>query len=63
MTNIKVRLVDGDFIIEAKGHANFAPMGRDIVCSAISAILQTAVLGLQNIAEQYPDHVTIEEIE
>lgn len=29
------------------GHAGFAEAGRDIVCAAVSAIAQTAVLGLQ----------------
>lgn len=29
-----------------KGHANYAEHGKDIVCSAISAITQTAILGL-----------------
>lgn len=28
------------------GHANTAPRGRDIVCAGISALTQTAVLGL-----------------
>jgi hypothetical protein len=30
----------------AKGHAEAAPHGEDIVCAAVSAILQTAVFGL-----------------
>ena len=30
-----------------RGHAEYAEHGRDIVCSAISAIAQTAVLGLE----------------
>ena len=29
-----------------KGHANTAPHGQDIVCAGISALTQTAVLGL-----------------
>lgn len=29
-----------------KGHANTAPHGEDIVCAAVSALTQTAVLGL-----------------
>lgn len=31
---------------EARGHAGFAGLGEDIVCAAISAIFQTAYLGL-----------------
>lgn len=40
--------VDGDRIIdvEAKGHSGYAKYGKDIVCSAVSAVVQTALLGL-----------------
>ena len=34
------------------GHANFAPKGKDIVCSAVSSITQTALLGLKELFEQ-----------
>ena len=33
--------------LTARGHAGFAPAGEDIVCASVSALLQTAVLGLQ----------------
>jgi uncharacterized protein len=33
--------------ISARGHADFAAHGHDIVCAAVSAILQAARLGLQ----------------
>jgi len=29
-----------------KGHAGYLPRGEDIVCAAVSALVQTAVLGL-----------------
>ncbi|HAI21270.1 MAG TPA: ribosomal-processing cysteine protease Prp [Clostridiales bacterium UBA8153] len=29
------------------GHAGFAEAGRDIICAAVSAVAQTAVLGLR----------------
>lgn len=32
--------------VELKGHAGYAKQGKDIVCSAISAIASTALLGL-----------------
>lgn len=32
---------------EVDGHANTAPHGQDIVCAAVSALTQTAVLGLE----------------
>jgi uncharacterized protein YsxB (DUF464 family) len=41
-----------------KGHAGYAEYGQDIVCASVSAIIQTALLGLQAISEQYPNNVT-----
>ncbi len=32
---------------EVAGHAGQAPRGRDIVCAAVSALVQTAALGLE----------------
>ena len=34
----------------ARGHAAFADHGEDVVCAAVSAILQTARLGLETYA-------------
>lgn len=34
------------FIVE--GHAEFAPHGQDIVCAGVSAIVQTAILGIEH---------------
>lgn len=33
--------------LEVKGHAGQAPYGKDIVCAAVSALTQTAVLALE----------------
>lgn len=45
----------------AQGHANFAPEGEyDLVCSAVSALTQTALLGLQE-RLQLPLAVSVEE--
>lgn len=63
MIKIKTKKKSGDLYIIVKGHANYAPYGKDIVCSGISAILQTAILGLKAIAEAYPNHVKVEEEE
>lgn len=35
--------------LQARGHARFAAHGQDIVCAAVSALLQTAWLGLETI--------------
>ncbi|MGB9678693.1 MAG: ribosomal-processing cysteine protease Prp [Thermoanaerobacteraceae bacterium] len=32
-----------------KGHADFNEYGKDIICAAVSAISQTAVLGLESL--------------
>ena len=43
---------DGDeFSILAKGHAGFAPIGKDIVCAGISILLQTLIVHLNT--EEY----------
>jgi uncharacterized protein YsxB (DUF464 family) len=57
---ITAEMADGQMKVEAVGHANYAEHGKDIVCAAVSAIMQTALLGLQAIAEQYPEHVSLE---
>jgi len=33
-----------------EGHAGAAPEGQDIVCAAVSAIVQTAIFGLHEVA-------------
>lgn len=40
------------------GHAGYGPKGGDIVCAAVSALAQTAVLGLEDQLEGKPE-VTI----
>ncbi len=34
---------------EAKGHSGYAEYGKDIICSAISALTQTAVIGFKKV--------------
>ena len=41
---------DGIAGFEASGHSGYAESGSDIVCAAISAILQTACIGLTSVA-------------
>jgi len=56
--HVRARLGDGHTSIEVDGHEQHRESGR--VCAAVSAITQTALLGLQHIAEQHPDIVSIE---
>jgi uncharacterized protein YsxB (DUF464 family) len=55
---IRARLGDGHTSIEVDGHEGHIRDG--IVCAAVSAITQTALLGLEQVAEQHPDLVSIE---
>ncbi len=61
MIRVSALLGDGHFRLEVDGHEGHAEQGR--VCAAVSAITQTALLGLQAVAERHPDlmSVTIKE--
>lgn len=58
MIRIRARLGDGRTSIEVDGHEEHAENGR--VCAAVSAITQTALLGLEQVAQQHPDLVSVE---
>ena len=58
MIRIRARLGDGRTSIEVDGHEEHAESGR--VCAAVSAITQTALLGLEQVAAQHPDLVSVE---
>ncbi|NLY92174.1 MAG: ribosomal-processing cysteine protease Prp [Firmicutes bacterium] len=52
MTLVRFFRKTGRFVgFEAKGHTGYAPSGQDIVCAGISTLLQTAVLGLKELAD------------
>ena len=57
MIRIHAELGDGRTVIEVDGHEGHARGG--VVCAAVSAIVQTALLGLEQIAQQHPDLVSI----
>lgn len=58
MIEIRARLGNGRTSIEVSGHDEPAVGGR--VCAAVTAITHTALLGLEQVAQQFPDHVSIE---
>jgi uncharacterized protein YsxB (DUF464 family) len=58
MIHISADLGHGMFRLVVDGHEERAEQGR--VCAAVSAITQTALLGLQAVAEEHPDIVSIE---
>jgi uncharacterized protein YsxB (DUF464 family) len=56
---VRALLGDGRTSIEVAGHEErHAAGGR--ACAAVSAITQTALLGLEQVAQQYPDLVSVE---
>lgn len=48
MIRVQVKRQGNNEIISfaVKGHAGYAPHGEDIVCAAVSALVQTTVLGI-----------------
>lgn len=51
MTNIKIYKKNNDFVrVTCDGHTGYGVAGEDIVCSALSSIVQTAVLGIMMVA-------------
>lgn len=52
MTVVTVKRLGGSIIsVNAKGHTGYLPEGEDIVCAALSAIIQTAGLGIIHVAK------------
>ncbi|HBK68030.1 MAG TPA: ribosomal-processing cysteine protease Prp [Firmicutes bacterium] len=50
MTSVQFLTSDGHFIgFTAKGHTNYASVGKDIVCAGVSTLVQTTVLGLEQL--------------
>ena len=52
MTKVLITKKDGHIIaVSANGHTEYALEGEDIVCAALSSIMQTALLGLLTVAK------------
>lgn len=47
MTKIAYSMGDGQYSLRAEGHAGYSKKGNDIVCAAISALLQMCWAGLE----------------
>ena len=57
MTTIIIKRQQNSIIqVECKGHSGYADEGEDIVCAGISSITQTALLGLQKVANVKVDY-------
>ena len=51
MTNVKVVKQNGSITeVTCDGHTGYGVEGEDIVCAALSSIVQTALLGVLSIA-------------
>ncbi len=52
MTNVLVEKKNGSIVkVTCDGHTNYGEQGEDIVCAALSSIVQTALLGLLTVAK------------
>ena len=47
--------------IESKGHSGYAKHGRDIVCAAVSALMQALLTGIQEVNGKHLECNLIEE--
>lgn len=47
MTEITYSMENGRYILEAEGHAGYDKHGRDIICAAVSALLQMCWAGME----------------
>ena len=51
MTQVRIRRKNGKIIkVSCDGHTDYGEEGEDIVCAALSSVVQTAVLGLMQVA-------------
>lgn len=51
MVTVRIKISDKAVKIEAKGHALFDRKGRDVVCAAVSTLLQSWFLGERSLCE------------
>lgn len=52
MIKITIEKINQNIVsIQATGHSGYANSGHDIVCSAVSTLLQTLIVGLSEIAK------------
>ena len=62
MTQVVVKRAKGHIVsVECRGHSGYAPEGEDIVCAALSSVVQTAILGVFRVAGVNAEYRTDEE--
>lgn len=52
MINVRFEAVNGSLILDMKGHAAFAELGRDPVCAGASVLAMTAAQCVRNMETQ-----------
>lgn len=57
MITVRAHVAEGHTSIWMEGHENHAEQGR--VCAAATAVLRTALLGLEQLALRHPKHIRI----
>ena len=61
MITIKVKQTKQDCLIQLHGHANYAPRGYDIVCSAISCLFETLATSVDRMSDSLVRYDDIDE--
>ncbi|GHV57904.1 hypothetical protein FACS1894216_22520 [Synergistales bacterium] len=51
MVEVAARREGANFSISAEGHSGFADAGSDIVCAAVSTLMEALVVGLEDVLE------------
>ncbi len=51
MIEVRIRIGNGVYTVEAEGHALFGKNGNDIVCAAVSVLLQNWLLSERELCE------------
>lgn len=61
MVDITITKKEGKIVkVDCAGHTGFAEQGEDIVCAALSSVVQTALLGLLTVAKIKVDFLRID---
>ena len=61
MTSVEITKKNGHIVsVKAEGHTGYGVEGEDIVCSALSSVIQTALLGLLRVAGIAVEYATDE---
>ncbi|MDR0426626.1 MAG: ribosomal-processing cysteine protease Prp [Clostridiales bacterium] len=62
MTRVEITRRDGHILgVAADGHTGFGAEGEDIVCAALSSVIQTALLGLLQAAGLAVDYQVLDQ--